>query len=169
MHNTVIDKPCYHADHIGFSNNFAIQKKYFIHIGGFRKIFSPGAFGFHANDADLLLRILIDKKPIVHNPNMIVWHDHWLNETEAFQKNLLYIGGEVACYGLYALKGYAVGFTVLYRNFVTIPYAHIREIIRNLIRFKLTKAIKNARILCVEGAMRYIALCRSLLIFFANY
>lgn len=166
---TRISSPKYHAREVGYSNNFAIKKTDFFAVGGFRKIFSPGAIGIHAPEADLFLRIVIHKGTIAHNPRIIVWHDHWIPKNLAREKNLLYLGGETACYGLYALKGYRIGMQVLLDNFFFQPQKRIKKLLQLLMQGKTRLFRLEAQLFTREMRVRIIGLHKSLLLWRSHY
>ncbi len=97
----VLVKPVYHASNVGFGNNMAIKKQKKNYNLFFSNWLGPGTSAYAAEDADIILRFLINKKWIVYDPRMLVFHNRWLTPKENYQQLLKYLCGETACYGYY--------------------------------------------------------------------
>lgn len=100
-----IKNVCRHWQDIGFSNNMAIRTEIFKKIGLFMPWIGPGAVIKNGNDAELILRILINKYPINYNHKMLIFHNKWLKKDELKKQNLGYSSGTIGAYGYYAFKG----------------------------------------------------------------
>lgn len=120
-----IKKPCKHWEEIGFGNNMAWRKSFFDKYGLFKEWLGPGSIGSNAEDAEISLRALINKKILFFEPKMLIEHDKWLTEKEMRKQELSYDCGEIACYGYLALNGCKIGKKVL-KNNLTFSPAKIR-------------------------------------------
>lgn len=101
----IISTPRYHATGIGFGNNMAIRKSAFKKLGGFRDWLGPGSIGLTAEDADIALRLLTSGHLLYSNPQMLVFHNRWITHAQARRQELMYAGGEMACYGYFYFQG----------------------------------------------------------------
>lgn len=108
--------PDYHWGYIGLGNNMAYKKSDLIQAKGFREWLGPGSIGSNAEDAEMSIRMLVNKKILYYNSKIIIRHNRWLTDV-AYQKQMLsYICGEVSCYGYYALKGHSFAKRVIKKN-----------------------------------------------------
>lgn len=117
-----VTEPCKHWKHIGFGNNMAWRKEFFKQHGLFKEWLGPGSIGSNAEDAEIALRALVNKKKIFYNPAILVKHNKWLNEKGLRKLNLSYICGEMACYGHLAENNISIGKTVVKNNWENIKY-----------------------------------------------
>lgn len=108
-----INRPCYHATHIGFGNNMAIRKSVFDELGGFRSWLGPGSIGLNTEDAEMALRLLSSGCSVYANPRMLVFHNKWMRPSQARKQELVYACGEMACYGYYYFQGYSFALPIL--------------------------------------------------------
>lgn len=113
----ILTAPCIHHLHIGYGNNMAIRKKVFQLHGLFKTWLGPGSIGSNAEDAEMAMRILVNKYQILYNPKMIVWHDKWLLPNQMVKQQSSYSCGEAACYSYFLLKGHAFALKIVYRLF----------------------------------------------------
>jgi len=113
----VLVKPVYHASNVGFGNNMAIKKQKKNYNLFFSNWLGPGTSAYAAEDADIVLRFLINKKWIVYDPRMLVFHNRWLTPKENYQQLLKYLCGETACYGYYYFLGYSFAKPIIKNNF----------------------------------------------------
>lgn len=142
----IVDKPCYHATHVGFGNNMAIRKTALEKIGGFKSWLGPGSIGSAAEDAELMLRLLSNGYKILTSPKPIVYHNKWLTHKKLLSLNLSYSIGEVTCYSYFWLQGYKFSHTVVINTF-----------------YEATRSILNNRSITYAAAMS-IALVRGILV-----
>lgn len=131
-----ISKPTNHWKNIGFGNNMAFRKKTFKEIGEFKTWLGPGSIGQGAEDADIALRALISKKILFYDPNIIVFHDKWLDENEKRKQDLTYLLGEIACYGHLSIQGHSFAKKVIKENLNSIMYLEPVAIIRSFFNLK---------------------------------
>lgn len=113
----IFTKPVYHASNIGFGNNMAIKRQKITHELFFSDWLGPGTSAYAAEDADIALRFLINKKKIVYDPKMLVFHNKWLTPKENYQQFLKYLCGETACYGYYYFLGHSFAKSIVKNNF----------------------------------------------------
>jgi GT2 family glycosyltransferase len=97
------DKPTYHGK-IGSGNNMSYRAKVFKKLGGFKKWLGPGSVGINADDAEMVTRLLHNKLGILYNPNVVVYHDRWLDKQSYSRQKFSYTLGEIACYTFYAIR-----------------------------------------------------------------
>lgn len=114
---SLITKPCYHADNIGFGNNMAFRRKIFNKIGSFKPWLGPGSIGSNAEDAEFAIRTLTQGYKLLYEPRMVVYHNKWLTDKEMYQQNLSYAIGELACYTYYFVRGHKFAAGILKKNF----------------------------------------------------
>lgn len=131
----LIKTPGIHWKSIGLGNNMAFRKNVLIQMGGFIEWLGPGSIGINAEDAHMLLRVLITGKYILYNDKAIVYHDRWLTEKQHKLQNLEYECGEFACYGIFALYGYPFAKEIL-KSYRGVILSEIREITKNAIYFR---------------------------------
>lgn len=137
---SIITTPCFHAKHIGFGNNMAIRTSIFKKLGGFKPWLGPGSIGSNAEDAEMALRMLTYGYKILYNPDLIVYHNRWLDENELRKQQLSYTCGEVACYGYYHFQGYQFAGHVVKFN-IRDSYYKLGRIIRYIITFRKSKTL----------------------------
>jgi glycosyltransferase involved in cell wall biosynthesis len=160
---TVFSVPQYHAI-IGFGNNIAIRKSVFRSIGLFKTWLGPGSVGSNCEDGEIILRILSSGRTILHNPNMIIYHNRRLNESAMQKQNLSYLCGETACYTYYSLLGYDFAKIIVHNNILS-SVNDVKKICgdiikRGLIRprgwgYDAAKLITRVRG-CIVGTVYYI-------------
>ncbi len=113
----IIRKPCLHSRNIGFGNNMAFKRDLFEKIGGFKEWLGPGSIGQNAEDAEYAQRVLLNNYQILYNPKVKVHHNRWLTGKESSQQSLVYLCGEMACYGYLGLGGLTLGKEVVTDRF----------------------------------------------------
>ncbi|KKR03184.1 MAG: hypothetical protein A2057_11510 [Ignavibacteria bacterium GWA2_35_9] len=96
----IISSPCKHFVSVGFGNNMAIRKKA-LKTDPFKPWLGPHSIGGAAEDAEIILQLLIHKKNILCDPTCIVYHNKWLDLIEIKKQNTTYARGEMACYGYF--------------------------------------------------------------------
>lgn len=139
----VIDKPIFHAKHIGFGNNMAIRKSVFDAAGGFKSWLGPGSIGSNAEDGELALRMLLQGKKIFYNPSIVVFHNKWLTPGETRKQNLSYLCGEMACYGYFHFQHHAFATPIVYKNIFDI-YSKSKKLLKSILLFQWNKRLLNA-------------------------
>lgn len=102
----IVSTPCRHFVSIGFGNNMSLRKNA-IKNNPFKPWLGPHSMGGAAEDAEIILRLLIQKKSILCDPVCIVYHNKWLDGKEAKKQESIYARGEMACYGYFYFQGYA--------------------------------------------------------------
>lgn len=107
-----------HHKHIGYGNNFAIKKDVFTAIGVFKTWLGPGSISTNCEDGEILIRALTHKLKILHNQNMIVYHNKKLDHSELQKQQHSYILGEAACYMFYTLQGFEFAKRVMKQNVI---------------------------------------------------
>ena len=145
---------------VGFDNNTAVKKGVFEEIGGYKWWLGPGSIGTNAEDAEFILRALISKHKIAHDPSMIVYHNKWLTKKEWEHASLIYLCGGIASYGFYAMQGV--------KECQLVVKFYISETLRNIIyeiRGYLRKSSSLANLIQNTIANLYY-LCRGLIIAF---
>ena len=108
--------PIYHSK-IGFGNNMAIKKNAIKKIGQFKEWLGPGTLVPAAEDADLIIRLMLKKIHLAKVPKIIVFHNNWLSHKEFNDLNKKYFLGEIGCYNYYSLKKLFFAKKILNRNF----------------------------------------------------
>ena len=77
----------------------------------------------------MALRTLIAGKSLYYNPQVLIYHNRWLNSRVYQKQELSYICGEIACYGYFALLGHTLGKTVVKEN-ITDTISDVKRIAR---------------------------------------
>ena len=103
--NAQIDTVKQHWKDIGLGNNMIIFRKTFEEIGLFKEWLGVGAIGESGEDGDFLIRCIIKNKIVMHNDQLVVHHNKWLNDIDLRKQNWKYTCGGIASYGYHALKG----------------------------------------------------------------
>lgn len=156
----LINQECRHWIEIGFGNNMAWRKSFYIKHGLFKEWLGPGSIGSGAEDAEISLRALINRETILYNPKMIVKHDKWLSSKQLRQQELSYLCGEMACYGHLAIKGNELGKKVVLHN-IRQNFTDLKNIIRSVIKLK-----KESCPLLFSFFLRLLAQLRGLIVAF---
>jgi glycosyltransferase involved in cell wall biosynthesis len=138
----VISKPCYHAAKIGFGNNMAFRKEIFNKIGNFKTWLGVGSIGDSAEDAEFALRILIKKNIIIHNPDMVVFHNKWLSDKQIRSQHLLYFCGEIACYGYFFFLGQKFARPIIMNNLKS-NYLEICRLLKKTILLRWDRGLAS--------------------------
>lgn len=94
-----------HWENVGFDNNAVIKKRVFDNIGGYKWWLGPGSIIPAGEDAEFILRAQIARHKIAYNPDMIVYHNKWLNTSENEKLMHNYALGGLTVYSFYALQG----------------------------------------------------------------
>jgi glycosyltransferase involved in cell wall biosynthesis len=138
-----ISKPCKHWENIGFGNNMAWKSSFFKKYGGFKEWLGPGTRTKSAEDAEIALRALINKKTILYEPKIILHHNRWLTKKEHQKLKLSYLGGEIACYSYIGKFDHQLSKQVLnenlkyvYSDFKNIfNFCHYKTVKENFLKF----------------------------------
>lgn len=146
-----LTKPIHHAE-IGFGNNIAIKKSVLNSLGNFKEWLGIGSVGLSAEDADIIIRLLLKNQKIGRSPEIKIFHNRWLNQTEKEKVERNYLGGEIACYGYYAFKGHTFAKNIIKRNFVNHIIKQPQITVKSIFRFRnikkiTTQYIKNLAII----------------------
>ncbi|MFZ2025573.1 MAG: glycosyltransferase family A protein [Microgenomates group bacterium] len=116
--SAVISKPCKHSECIGYGNNMAWRRSA-CKTHRFSTWLGPNSIGQNAEDADFTLRQLIHGNIIFCDKKLVVCHNHWVNKQLHAKQNTIYIHGEMACYGNFALQGWGFAKKVILQNFIS--------------------------------------------------
>lgn len=135
--NALFTKPQYHTV-IGYGNNFAIRKSVFTSVGIFKTWLGPGSIGSNCEDGEIILRLLTHKRKILHNEDMIVYHNKNLDSEAYKNQQYSYVCGEMACYTYYALRGWKFAQQVIKKNTVN-SFMDLKRITGNTIKRKTVK------------------------------
>lgn len=138
----IITKPVKHWEKIGFGNNMAFRRQVFDEISGFKPWLGPGSIGSNAEDAEVAIRCLIKGYKLMYNPDMIVYHNKWLNDREMKQQQLSYLCGEAACYGYFAFQKYQFAEQVIKDDFKNLLFKY-KINLKSLIKFQINKDMSN--------------------------
>jgi GT2 family glycosyltransferase len=61
---------------LGAGRNMAFRRELFERLGGFDPALGPGTIAHDGDDIEMLLRVLLAGRVIVHDPAALVWHAH---------------------------------------------------------------------------------------------
>jgi len=136
----IISKACKHSTNIGFGNNMAFRKNAFCNfegynINGFKEWLGLGSIGMSAEDAEMPLRLLINKHQILYNPRVKVFHNRWITKEEFKSICFSYNCGETACYGYFAFQNQKFAKQII-KNIFSDSYRKLRK---NLLLLKTTQ------------------------------
>jgi len=131
----IISQPVFHATSIGLGNNMAIKKSSSKKNLFFSTWLGPGSIAHAAEDAEIALRFLINKKKIKYDAKVLVFHNRWLNPTENFNQFLKYLCGETACYGYYFFQGYSFAKPIIKNNFKD-SFQKFKFVLKKILSFK---------------------------------
>ena len=82
---------------LGAGRNMAFRRDLLIEQGGFDPALGPGTLAHDGDDIEALLRVLLSKRQVVHEPAAIVWHAHPRDYGELEQRVWGYGIGLTAC------------------------------------------------------------------------
>ncbi len=82
---------------LGAGRNMAFRRDVLIEQGGFDPALGPGTLAHDGDDIEALLRVLLSKRQVVHEPAAIVWHAHPRDYRELEQRVWGYGIGLTAC------------------------------------------------------------------------
>ncbi len=122
-----------HHKNIGYGNNYAIRKNVFKTIGIFRTWLGPGSISTNCEDGEMLLRAATHHLKILHNQDMIVYHNKQLTVEALKKQQCSYIFGETVCYMFYTLHGWRFAKRVVQQNFVD-SVNEWKNVIKKIIR-----------------------------------
>ena len=131
----IVSKPSHHAIDIGFGNNMALRKKLDQKDQFFNTWLGPGSIAYAAEDADIALRFLINKKKIKYDSRLLIFHNKWLTPKQNFYQSLRYLCGETACYGYYSFKGYEFAKLVIKNNFDD-SFSKVKKLISKIVNLQ---------------------------------
>lgn len=136
---SLINKPVNHWEKIGFGNNMAFRKTFFLRYGNFKEWLGPGSIGSNAEDGEISLRALTNGEQLYFEPKAMVYHDRFLNMDEYKSQTLSYIQGEMACYCYYARFGHRFAKRVVANdfNFIKDDVVRIKYLIKSFRLHKL--------------------------------
>ena len=139
----IITKPTLHWKNIGFGNNMAFKRGIFEKVGNFKEWLGVGSVGLSAEDAEFVLRLLLNHYKILYKPEIKVYHNRWLTKREHRRQRLSYSCGEVACYGYFAFQGNKLGEKIIKNNFLN-SWGKLKFSFKSLLFFKKD----SLRLLC---------------------
>lgn len=123
---------------IGYGNNIAFRKAIFSSTGEFKTWLGPDAIGLACEDGEMILRLLTRGYMILHNEQMIVYHNKFLKHTDYNTQQCFYICGEMACYTYYTLLGWKFARRVIQKNIID-SYREIKHAISTMVHRKTIK------------------------------
>ena len=82
---------------LGAGRNMAFRRDLLVELGGFDPALGPGTLAHDGDDVEALLRVLLAKRQVVHEPTAIVWHAHPRDYRELEQRVWGYGIGLTAC------------------------------------------------------------------------
>ena len=123
---------------IGYGNNIAFKKSVFPSVGGFKIWLGPGSVGSNCEDGEMILRLLARGYKILHNEQMIVYHNKNLKKTNYNKQQCSYMCGEMACYTYYGLLGWKFARRVIQKNSID-SYQDIKQTIHTMVNKKTIK------------------------------
>lgn len=89
---------------IGLGNNMCIKKKIFSKIGYFKEWLGPGAIGQNGEESEYIFRMLANKLVLATDPEIVVFHNRWINGREARILESQYTHGFVSFASYYLLQ-----------------------------------------------------------------
>ncbi|HET7574092.1 MAG TPA: glycosyltransferase, partial [Solirubrobacterales bacterium] len=81
----------------GAGRNMAFDRRLLEELGGFDVALGPGALAHDGDDVEALLRVLLSRHQLVHDPKAIVWHAHPREYRELTERVWGYGVGYTAC------------------------------------------------------------------------
>ncbi len=90
---------------LGHSNNFIIFSHVFEMIGGFNEWLGAGSLNNGAEDAEFVIRCLINGYFFKQKKELLIFHNKWLSDKDEIKQNRQYICGGVATYSFYTFLG----------------------------------------------------------------
>lgn len=111
-----IKQPREHWRYIGFGCNMAWKRSFFLQYGNFKEWLGPGSVGANAEDAEISLRALQQRQLLFYNPKVLLRHNKWLTSADYHRQQLIYLKGEIACYGYLAAHGSPLGRKIVGQN-----------------------------------------------------
>ncbi len=125
-------KPPYKSSKIGFGNNNAVRLNALRQTEGFRTWLGHGYTPGPAEDADMVIQLLLSGQKLAYEPSIVVMHNRWLTAQEFRKQHLRYTFGEYACMGYYAAQGKQFAGSVLKRKYAA-AFSTFIVAIRNIL------------------------------------
>ncbi len=119
----ILTKPPHKPSKIGFGNNNAVRLQALRQTDGFRTWLGHGYAPGPAEDADMVIQLLLSGQKLAYEPSVTVMHNRWVSAGEFRKQHLRYTFGEYACMGYYAASGKQFALSVLRRKYVTAFHA----------------------------------------------
>lgn len=101
----IVRSMCLPHANLGSSNNMAWRRASLVSQGSFWELFGAGAWGYSAEDTELIHRVLRAGFPCLYSPNVRVVHDNWQAPAAAARQIDRYLCGLAGVYIYYALRG----------------------------------------------------------------
>ena len=104
----ILTKISYELFDFGIGNNIAVRKSTFNKIGDFKEWLGAGSVGRAGEEGELIYRVLREKKQgtrILFNPEILVYHDRWLNQREYEKQQFSYNYGTISVLEYYYFLG----------------------------------------------------------------
>lgn len=155
-----IKQPVTHWKHIGSGNNIVFRKKSFDEIGGYKEWLGYGSRCLGAEDADIILSLIKNKKTILYCPRVVVYHDKLVKIEDKLKYTRGYSVGGVAVYTYHAIRTHPPLFIEVVRQY----FSRIRMLV-NAKRVGKTQSLPN---LFRELACDYILMTRAMIISFTK-
>jgi len=108
-----IHTPKIHWKSIGIGNNMSFRSTIFLNSSQFKEWLGYGTFGGPSEDAEITLRLLIQKHNLVYNPKAIVYHNNWLANTTKTKLQSNYFCANIVCYGYFSFQKYSFAYPVV--------------------------------------------------------
>lgn len=140
--------PGKHWKNVGFGNNMVVKSRVFDEVGLFKEWLGPGSIGSNAEDAEFINRCLINDYKIGYEPNMIAYHNKWLDKKQERKQNWSYRCGEIACYSWFALNGHQFAKKIIYHN--------LKKILKNINMKKISAYTIGFFVALVEHLKTFI-------------
>jgi GT2 family glycosyltransferase len=99
------DQPCVPYANLGGGNNMAFRRSVFEQHGRFITELGVGSWLCSAEDTEFHYRLLVAGCPLLYTPDVLVYHDSWIDMNEYAVRQDNYRIGGVATWCYYSLKG----------------------------------------------------------------
>ena len=142
-----IDEPCRHWEEIGYGNNMAFRKRIFNKIGLFKEWLGNGSPGLSCEDGELAFRMLKKKFKILYSPNVIVYHNKWLNPNskEWNRQTGYYKTGKLATYFYYSLNGDPIAKQIVMEHIGPIKKRFLYKLRNGIIKLSFGDIINSCK------------------------
>lgn len=101
----IYDQPCLPVANLGAGNNMSFRRSVFDRHGLFITYLGPGGWLRSADDTEFHYRLLRANCQLVYTPDVLVYHDNWIDGAQNARLQDDYRIGVVATWFYYTLKG----------------------------------------------------------------